>query len=85
MVDLSIVRANAWTGVRAVYGDGLENRCGASHREFESRPVRNNPVGPTRGVSCYQAENRAVPTVFTAGHVDSPCGLFDVCRVAIGP
>ena len=29
-----------WRGVRVVEGGGLENRCGATHRGFESLPLR---------------------------------------------
>ena len=31
-----------WKGDRAVYGACLENRCGATHRGFESLPFRQN-------------------------------------------
>lgn len=34
-------RSIARRGARAVYRSGLENRRGASHREFESHPLRH--------------------------------------------
>lgn len=33
-------RTKDWRGDRVVDGNGLENRRGATHREFESRPLR---------------------------------------------
>ncbi len=37
---LSDIVSILWRGDRVVDGNGLENRRGATHREFESRPLR---------------------------------------------
>jgi hypothetical protein len=35
-----------WRGDRVVDGNGLENRRGATYREFESRPLRQGELRP---------------------------------------
>ena len=48
-------------GARAAESDGLENRCGASHRGFESHPLRqmqNAPSLTRRGVLHVSTRDR---------------------------
>ena len=38
--DRLLIPLFLWKGGRVVEGNGLENRRGATHREFESHPFR---------------------------------------------
>jgi hypothetical protein len=72
---------SVWRGDRVVYGNGLENRRGATHREFESPPLRQKCPTRTQGVVApygheYVTEVRSSALGLRNGIVTSARGVF---------
>ena len=56
-----------WRGVRVVDGAALEKRCGASHREFESPPLRQHESQPRMAVEMGRPAGFGGPSGCVAG------------------